>query len=83
MKNKTRKDRARFNALDNAIREALDNIKDFVRKIAAISYDKICEQILRGENSLQALPSAKNESRLSQLNDILKAFSQMREKLNG
>lgn len=83
MKNKTRKDRARFNALDNAMREALENIKDFVRKIAAISYDKICEQILRGENSLQALPSAKNESRLSQLNDILNAFNQMREKLNG
>ena len=83
MKNKSRKNREEYNALDDTIRKAIDNIKDFVRKVATISYGKISEQILRGEDNLQALPPAKNESRLAQLNDILNAFNQMKEKLEG
>lgn len=83
MKNKSRKKRAEFNALDDAIRKAIENIKDFVREVATISYGKISEQILRGEDNLQALPPAKNESRLAQLNDILNTFNQMEEKLEG
>lgn len=83
MKNKSRKKRAEFNALDDAIRKAIENIKDFVREVAKISYGKISEQILRGEDNLQALPPAKNESRLAQLNDILNTFNQMEEKLEG
>lgn len=83
MKSKSRKNRAEYNALDDAIRKAIDNIKDFVRKVATISYGKITEQILRGEDSLQAQLPAKNESRLAQLNDILNAFNQMRDHLKG
>lgn len=81
MKNKSRKNRAELNALDDAIRKAIENIKDFVRKVATISYGKISEQILLGEDNLQVLPPAKNESRLAQLNDILNTFNQMEEKL--
>ena len=83
MKDKSRKNRAELNALDDAIRKAVENIKDFVRKVATISYGKISEQILRGEENLQALPPAKNESRLAQLNDILNTFNRMEEKLEG
>ena len=79
MKNKERKTREELNAIDDAIRQAIDNIKDFANDIAAISYGKISEQILLGENSLSNPPPVKNESRLAQLNDILNAINQMKE----
>ena len=81
MKNKERKTREELNALDDAIRQAIDNIKDFANNIADISYGKISEQILIGEDALSNPPTAKNESRLAQLNDILNAINQMKAKL--
>ena len=83
MKNKSSKNRAELNAPDDTIRKAIENIKDFVRKVATISYGKITEQIKLGEDSLQTLTPAKNESRLSQLNDILNTLNQMKEKLES
>lgn len=83
MKNKKRRTRDEQNALDDAIRQAIENIKDFTKSIADISYDKVSEQIQLGEDSLQVLKPAKNESKLSQLNDILNTFNKMKKKLEG
>ena len=83
MKNKKRRTRDEQNALDDAIRQAIENIKDFTKSIADISYDKIIEQIQLGKDSLQVSTPAKNESKLAQLNDILNTFNQMKEKLEG
>lgn len=83
MQNKKRKTREEQNALDDAIRQAIDNIKDFARNIAAISYGKISSQILLGEQCLSNPPTTKNESRLAELNAILNAFNQMKSKLEA
>lgn len=81
MKDKKLQNRAKENALDDAIRKAIENIKDFVREIAAVSYGKISEQILLGENDLAAPPSVKDNPRLAQINDVLNTLTQLRAKL--
>ena len=81
MNNKKKKTREELNAVDDAIRQAIDNIKDFANNIANISYGKIREQISLGEDFLSNPPTVKNESELSQLHDILNAFNQMKEQI--
>lgn len=81
MNNKKSKTQDEFDDVDDAIRQAISNIKDFVNNIANISYNKIIEQILQGEESLKNSTSEKSESRLAELNDILNTLNQMKEKL--
>lgn len=44
-----------INALHETVRQAIENVKDLVRNLAATSYDQINEQILSGEESLKML----------------------------
>ena len=83
MKDKKRGNREDFNVLHDFISKGLENIDSWIRKIADISYSKITEQILIGEKSLSNLNTAQNESKISELNDLLKVCNQIRENLNN
>lgn len=83
MKGKKRENHAAINALNETIRQALENIKDLVRKIADISYGKIIEQISLGEKTLATSKPTKNESRLAQLNNALQTIDQMKKIKEG
>lgn len=82
-KRKDKSNQQIVNALRETIRQAIDNIKDLVRKIAATSYDKIIAQILQGEQTLKIVAPLKNESKLAQLNDIIRTCEQLREILKN
>ena len=80
-KRKEKNNQQLINALHEMIRQAIINIKDLAREIAAKSYDKIIAEILRGEKSLNHIASTKNESKIAQLNDIIRTCEQLRESL--
>ena len=79
MKNKERENKQAIDALHATIRQAIDNIKELIRKLAEISYGKIIEQIVRGEEAITELPPAKIESGTAELNDILQLCEQIKE----
>lgn len=80
LNDKKRKNQEVLNILDDTCRQAIDNIKDFIRKIAAISYGKISEQILLSEDALSKSLLGKSESKLAQMHAILQALEDMKEK---
>ena len=74
MKEKTKKNKQFINALDEALRQSVENIKKWILDISAISYGKIIEQISIGENSAPK----KNESAVNKLNDILRSINEIK-----
>lgn len=79
MKNKERENKQAIDALHETIRQAIENIKELIRKLAEISYGKITEQIARGEEAITELPPVKIESGIAELNDILQLCEQIKE----
>ena len=73
-KEKTKKNKQFINALDEALRQSVENIKKWILDISAISYGKIIEQISIGENSAPK----KNESAVNKLNDILRSINEIK-----
>ena len=82
-KRKEKSNQQIVNALHETIRQAIANIKDLAREIATTSYDKIIAQILQGEQSLKTVAPQKNESKLAQLNDIIRTCEQLRAALKN
>ena len=79
MKNKERENKQAIDALHATIRQAIDNIKELIRKLAEISYGKIIEQNACGEEAIMTFPPVKIELGNAELNDILQLCEQIKE----
>lgn len=79
MKNKECENKQAIDALHTTIRQAIENIKELIRKLAEISYGKSIEQIARGEEAIMTFPPVKIELGNAELNDILQLCEQIKE----